>query len=353
MTQVTTSIITYSFRIKDSQKRKVLEKMSGSVNFIWNFCNDTAIQALERSHWISKFELSNLTAGSSKLLGLHSQTLQAICEEYATRRKQFKKTKLNWRSRKKGALGWVPFKSSAIKIINEDCVKYFGHEFRFWKSREIEGKIKCGSFNEDSRGRWYVNLQVEVEETRRAGNKEIGLDLGLKTFATGSDGVKRKTGRWYRKYERRLAYAQRYKKKRLRKTIHAKIRNKRKDELHKLSDKLVKDHGLVVVGDVGGKKLAKTKMAKSALDAGWSDFRTMLKYKAVRRHGVFVVVNEHNTSRTCSSCEVIPTSAPRGVQGLGVREWVCSNCNTRHDRDVNAALNILRLGHQSLGSEVT
>ena len=114
----------------------------------------------------------------------------------------------------------------------------------------------------------------------------------------------------------------------------------------------MKANHLLVVGDVGGKKMAKTKMAKSLHDAGWSSFRTMLEYKAIRRHGVFVVVKEHNTSRTCSSCGVIPPSSPKGVKGLGVREWVCIECNTVHDRDVNAAMNILRLGHQSLGSEV-
>ncbi len=93
-------------------------------------------------------------------------------------------------------------------------------------------------------------------------------------------------------------------------------------------------------------------MAKSVLDAGWSIFRTMLEYKAIRRRGVYVVVNERNTTRTCSSCRSIPESAPKGVKGLGIREWVCSMCHAVHDRDVNAAINILRLGHQALGSEV-
>ena len=129
-------------------------------------------------------------------------------------------------------------------------------------------------------------------------------------------------------------------------------KNKRKDEHHKLSDELVRDHGLVVVGDVGGKKMCKTNRAKSVLDAGWSEFRTMLEYKAIRRRSVYVIVNERNTTRTCSNCEVIPDSSPKGLKGLSIREWVCSNCHTIHDRDVNAALNILRLGHQALGSKV-
>ena len=189
-------------------------------------------------------------------------------------------------------------------------------------------------------------------EKRVAGKASVGIDLGQKTFATDSNGQKHDTGRWYRNFERRLAVAQRAKKKRHIKTIHAKIANKRKDAHHKLSDKLVKENGLIVIGDVGSVGMCKTKMAKSVLDAGWSSFRTMLEYKAIRRHGIYVVVNEHNTTRTCSVCEEIPDSSPRGLKGLGIREWVCNLCHAKHDRDVNAALNILRLGHQTLGSKV-
>ena len=343
-------ILSYSFRIKDSTTCKELERMARSVNFVWNYCNETSYNAV-RNHgeWLSKYDFNPLVKGAAKELGLHSQTVQLIAYEYVTRRKQFKKRKLRWRGKK--SLGWIPLGKDGINVFGDDLI-HNKKKFRFWKSKEIEGKIKCGSICQDSRGRWYVNFQCEVEETRRAGEKAVGLDLGQKTFATASGGNKYNTGKWYRKYEEKLGKAQRAKKKRQTKTIHAKIKNKRKDDLHKLSDKLLKENGLVVTGDVG-KGLVKTKMAKSVLDAGWSTFRTMLEYKAIRRHGVYVVVNERNTTRTCSSCEKIPSSAPKGVKGLSLREWVCSECHVVHDRDVNAAINILRLGHQALGSEGT
>jgi len=351
MKESSKQILTYSFRIKDSLLQKELSRMSRAVNFVWNYCNETSYYAIKNHNkWLSGYDFNPLIKGSAKELGLHSQTVQLIAYEYATRRKQFKKSKLRWRGKK--SLGWIPLGKDGIKISG-DTLYHNKKKFRFWNSREIKGLIKCGSICEDTRGRWYLNLQCEVEETRSSGTKAIGLDLGQKTFATGSNGKKYKTGKWYRAYEQKLAMAQRAKKKKLVKTLHAKIKNKRKDELHKLSDHLLKENGLIAVGDVGGQKLCKTRMAKSVLDAGWSSFRTMLEYKAIRRRGVLVVVKEHNTTRTCSNCGVIPDSSPKGLKGLSIREWVCSSCHVSHDRDINAAINILHLGHQVLGSEVT
>jgi putative transposase len=343
-------ISTYSLRIKDTTCCSELAQMARSVNFVWNYCNETAYDALRnRGKWLNKYDFNPLVKGAAKDLGLHGQTVQLVAYEYATRRAQFKKRKLRWRSKK--SLGWIPLGKDGIKVVG-DSLFHNKKSFRFWKSREIEGPIKCGSITQDARGRWYLHLQCEVVETRRAGKSEIGLDLGLKTFATGSDGRKYNTGRWYREYEEKLAKAQQSKKAKRAKAIHAKIKNKRNDDLHKLSHQLISENKLVVAGDVGGQKLCKTNMAKSVLDSGWSSFRTMLEYKAIRRHGAYVVVNEHNTTRTCSSCRTIPDCAPKGVKGLGIREWVCGNCGTSHDRDVNAAINILRLGHQTLGTEV-
>lgn len=344
-------ILTYSFRLKDSSCGKELSRMARAVNFVWNYCNETSFEALRnRGKWLTKYDFNPLVKGAAKDLGLHSQTVQLIAYEYVTRRVQFKKTKLRWRGRK--SLGWIPLGKDGIRVEG-DCLIHNKEQFRFWQSRPIEGKIKCGSITQDARGRWYLHLQCEVIEKRVAGQKSVGLDLGQKTFAVESTGKKHEIGRWYRRYEERLAKLQQAKKKKQAKSLHAKIKNKRQDEHHKLSDQLVKENSLVVVGDVGGIKLCKTKMAKSVLDAGWSSFRTMLEYKAIRRRGVLVVVKEHNTTRTCSCCGKIPDSAPKGVKGLGIREWACSECGAIHDRDVNAAINILRLGHQTLASEGT
>ncbi|WP_460593436.1 RNA-guided endonuclease InsQ/TnpB family protein, partial [Giesbergeria sinuosa] len=121
-----------------------------------------------------------------------------------------------------------------------------------------------------------------------------------------------------------------------------------KDVLHKFSTQLVKQNAAIFVGDVGSAKLVKTKMAKSTLDAGWSSLKTMLEYKSHQAGIVFEVVNESYTTQTCSCCGAIPTSSPKGRAGLRIREWTCSDCGEAHDRDVNAARNILAAGHRRL-----
>jgi len=310
---------------------------------VWNYCNETSFNAIRNnSHFLSKYDLNKLTPGVAKELGLHSQTVQSICEEYATRRKQFKKRKLRWRSKK--SLGWIPFKASCIRIV-DDVLTYAGNKVKFWKSREIKGKIRTGSFSQDARGRWYVNIVADSEELEPAKENSIGIDLGLKDLATTSDGQKFKANKYYRQYERKLGLAQKDGKKRRIKTLHAKIANSRKDTNHKISHELTRDNNLIVVGDVSSSKLVKTNMAKSVLDAGWSQLKNFLKYKAIRRSGRLIEVSEYLTSQTCSSC--FSVSGPKGLEGLGIREWACS-CGTLHDRDINSALNILRIGHDSL-----
>ena len=319
--------------------------MARSVNQVWNFCNETQEHALRwNQRWPTGFDLNKLTTGCSKELGLHSQTVQAVGEEYATRRKQFKKRKLRWRGRR--SLGWVPFKASGVKVV-DDTVRYADHPFRFWKSRELPGVIKTGSFAQDARGRWYVNFVCEVaDEAPTTGTQHMGIDLGLKTLATCSDGRKIEAPRWYRNQQRRIAEHQRKKRSRQARNLHAKIVNRRKDFLHKESDRLTKECELIVIGDVCSSKLTKTNMAKSVNDAGWSMFRHFLEYKAMARKVVYREVSERFSTQTCSGCGAI--GGPKGREGLGIREWVCSECGAVHDRDVNAAMNILRMGHHTL-----
>ena len=184
----------------------------------------------------------------------------------------------------------------------------------------------------------------EAEAT--TGTKHIGIDLGLKTLATCSDGRKIAAPRWYRNQQRRIAEHQRKKRSRQARNLQAKIAHRRKDFLHKESDRLTKECELIVVGDISSSGLAKTNMAKSVNDAGWSTFKNLLSYKAIARKVAYCEVSERLTTQACSGCGAI--SGPKGREGLGIREWVCGECGSVHDRDVNAAMNILRLGHQSL-----
>lgn len=339
-------LTTLQYRIKDSTSAKHLNKMAGSVNFVWNYCNQVNQERWKKfGKSFSGHELQKLTAGCSKELGLHSQTVQAICDEYAIRCKQFRKIKLNWRSYKR-SLGWIPFKAKGVKIKN-DTVTYDCYTFRFWLSRPIEGKIRFGSFAQDSQGHWFINLVIEdCDRGRIKTGKEAGIDLGLKTLATLSDGVELNRDNLTKKFELQLAKAQRARKKKRVTAIHAKIRNKRKDWSHKATTRLVREYDRIIVGNVSSSKLIKTRMAKSVLDAGWSDFKMMLAYKAIALGVEMKEVNESFSTVTCSTC--FSRTGPGGLSGLGVRDWVCAVCGSIHDRDHNAAKNILRFSVQGI-----
>jgi len=349
---------TLKLRIKDKHAR-VLSAMAREVNTVWNFCNETSHRAIrERSKWLSAYDLQKLTAGYSKCEGVQigSATAQLVCEEYALRRRQFKRAKLRWRvsnpKSSKYSLGWIPFKVGGAKYKAGQIV-FAGHKLSLWDSYGLaDHELRAGSFSEDSRGRWYLNVAVKVQTKASSATAAVGIDLGLKEAAVASDG-QRIVGRFYRKLEADLGLAQRAGKKRRVRAIHAKISNQRKDMLHKFSSTLVKDNAAIFVGDVASGKLFKTRMAKSTLDAGWSMLKTMLEYKSHQAGIVFEVVNESYTTQTCSCCGSIPASSPKGRAGLRIRGWTCSDCGAVHDRDVNAARNILAAGHRRLAEGIT
>jgi IS605 OrfB family transposase len=348
------AVKTLKLRIKDKHD-SVLRAMAREVNFVWNYCNETSSKAIrDRYKFLSGFDLQKLTAGYSKCegVGVGSATVQLVCEEYALRRKQFKKVRLNWRvSNPKSArrsLGWVPFKVGGVKY-KAGQVSFLGHRFSLWDSYGLSKyELKAGSFAQDARGRWYLNVCVKVQPQMSEGTEVIGIDLGLKTAAVCSDGTELASGT-YRQHEAALAKAQRAHKKNSVRAIHAKIANTRKDAMHKFSTGLVARSGAIFVGNVSAGAMVKTKMAKSALDAGWSMMKTMLEYKSHQAGVVFAEVNEAYTTQTCSSCGIIPGSSPKGRAGLRMRRWTCCECGAEHDRDVNAARNIARVGRHALG----
>jgi transposase len=343
-------MLTFKYRVKDASSRRHLARHARACNQVWNFCAATQREAERRwkagrkIRWPTAFDLIKLCTGAAASLGLHSDTVQTICRQFAASRdakRRAPKFRASFGSKK--ALGWIPFIPRAIRVGGSTIV-YLKRKFCFWKSRNIGGEIKCGSFVEDARGRWYVSFQCEVPDNLHCGNGEVGIDLGLKTVAAMSDGTKIENQKLVKRYAGKLAIAQRARNKRRVQAIHAKIVNARRHQLHVASTELADANSLIVVGDVSPTKLTKTKMAKSVLDAGWSTFKEMLRYKVARRRAVFLEVSERWTSQTCSSCGCISASSPKGMGALGVRHWDCLDCGASHDRDTNSALNILRVG---------
>ena len=350
---------TLKVRVKDKHSDR-LNTMAFEVNQIWNAANEETslwcwVPIPEVGHIrnpISAYDIQKIVLPIRRERGfiIPSHTAQEVMAEHAKCRKQFKKDKLRWRvsGGARRSLGWVPFKKGSAKWINGQ-VRFAGHYFNVWDSYGLsEYDFRSGSFSQDARGRWYFNIVVQVETKQSTGVGEIGIDLGLKTTATCSNGIVLERGEFYRNMENKLAKAQRANKKREVKNIHAKIKNRRLDANHKFSTKLVKENALIVVGNVSSSGLAKTKMAKSVLDAGWHQLKTQLDYKSKAMQVVFEEVNESYTTQTCSCCGVISDNSPKGRAGLGIREWSCAECGAMHDRDINAAKNILALGHERL-----
>jgi len=344
-------------RLKDKHA-PFLSALAREVNFVWNYCNELQITMFNRERrFLSGYDFARFTRGATKEgLPLHSQTVQAIAEEYATRRKQFGKVRLSWRKStgSRRSLGWIPFKKVAIQAVHGQ-IKFAGQWLSLWDSYGLDAyQIRAGNICEHARGRWYLNACFAVSPAKPADRSsatgEVGIDLGLKDLVATSAGEKLSAPQFYRGLEARLAVAQRAGKTNRVRAIHAKIANRRKDSLHQFSTRLVRNYDTIFVGNVNASALMKTPHAKSVLDAGWSAFRTMLRYKCDFAGAMFAEVNEAFSTQTCSACNA--RSGPQGTAGLGIRAWTCGDCGTVHDRDVNAAKNILAAGRRRLAEGI-
>ena len=344
-------ILVYKYRIKDRSAHKVLKQYAAACNQVWNYCNalQRDVESRYRAgspsrRWPSGFDFCKLTRGVSQELGIYAQTVNAVCLQYAVSRdKRRHSGKFRSSAGSKRSLGWVPF-TKQNQIIEGNSILYLGKRFRWFgnKRRPLPTAAFGGCFVEDAKGHWYVCFRVEAPG-REYGTANLGIDLGLKTLVTISDGRKIDAPQFYRSLEAQLSTAKRAGNKKRARAIGIKIRNKRRDFLHKLSNSIVAESSLVAVGDISSVRLAKTSRAKSMYDAGWSIFRAQLRYKCQQAGVVYLDVDEDFTTQTCSCCGALPDGRPKGIAGLGIREWGCSECGSVHDRDVNAAKNILKL----------
>ncbi|GAA2947628.1 RNA-guided endonuclease TnpB family protein [Streptomyces flavovirens] len=203
----------------------------------------------------------------------------------------------------------------------------------------------------DSAGRYFASFVVETKpETLPATDNVVGIDLGLTHFAILSDGTKIDSPRFLRRAEKKLKKAQqdlsrkaKGSKNRAKARIkvaraHARTADARREFHHQLSTKLIRENQAVAVEDLAVKGLARTRMAKSVHDAGWSAFTTMLEYKAALHGRTFHRIGRFEpTSQVCSQCGI-----KDGPKPLHIREWTCGACGAHLDRDINAAVNVAK-----------
>lgn len=220
-------------------------------------------------------------------------------------------------------------------------------------SRELPAEPSSVTIIKDSAGRYYASFVVEVDNDPLPPTPdEAGIDLGLSSFAVLSDGRVIAAPKFLRRAERKLRKAQQNlsrkqkgsrnrAKARLRVAkAHARVADSRRDFAHKQSTRIIRENQAVFVEDLCVSGLVRTRLAKSVHDAGWSQFVSMLEYKAVLHGRMFGKVDRFfPSSQLCSECGV-----QDGPKPLSIREWTCKACGTVHDRDLNAAKNILAAG---------
>lgn len=222
-------------------------------------------------------------------------------------------------------------------------------------SRKFCGFIKKATVSQVPSGKYFVSVIVETEHRPLASiGSVVGIDLGIKDLLITSDGEKFDNKHITKKYENKLAREQRrlsrkvknsknYNKQRIKLArVYEKIHNTRVDYLHKISHKLISENQVIVSEDLAINNMTKNhNLAKAIYDCGWFELTRQLAYKAEWNDRQYIKIGRFvPSSQTCHVCGYVNSE----TKNLSVREWICPRCGTRHDRDINAAINILNEG---------
>ena len=364
----------YKYRIYPSkQQEEQIQKTFGCCRFVYNntlayrkeryetqkesmnkvACNNYVNQVLKKAYeWLNevdKFALTNavynMDFAYQKFLVEHTGY-----PKFKSKKNSKKSYKTNYTNNNIE----VSFDNNKIKLPKLKWVKAKVH-------RKFEGKIKSATISQVPSGKYYASILVETAHTpMESTGCVIGIDLGIKDLLITSDGKKFDNQKLTKKYEDKLVKEQRnlshkvkdsknWNKQRIKVAkIHEKISNTRKDYLHKISHQLVSENQVIVTEDLVVSNMVKNpNLAKAIQDCGWYELTRQLQYKSTWNNRQYVKIGRFvKSSQTCSVCGYVNEE----TKNLSVRECTCPQCGAVHDRDINAAINILNEGLRLLNA---
>jgi len=366
---------TYKFRISpNKEQEEKLNIMFGCSRFIWNYFldlnNKIYLEAKEKdlkkkhlNYYDCANRLTKLKKENDWLKEANSQSLQQTLKDLDTAYNRFFKKQSgfpNFKSKRNNQSFRIPqfFEIKGSKIYFpkfKEGIKTIIH-------REVKGNIRYATVSKTKTEKYFVSITTDFEvKKERTSNGQIGIDLGIKDFVVISNGEKHnslngkgdKLKFLHRKLSKKVKGSNNKSKARLKLAKkYEKIENKKQDFQHKLSDKLCKENKLIAIEDLNIKGMVKNHcLAKSISNQSWYSFITKLEYKSKRYGGKIEKTNRfYPSSRVCSMCGWINQNIK-----LSDRKWKCAECRTEHDRDKNAAKNILsqvlRESNRSLKSD--
>lgn len=355
-----TIIKAFRYRLSPSTKQEQkLKQFSGCRRFIWNWALNRKNDHYKEyktglSYYTLAKELVSLKKEFLFLKECQAQLLQQSLIDLDSAFKKFFSKKGGFPKFKRKGACLNSFKMPQNVCIRDGCVVIpkIG-DLKAIIHRPLEGDVKSATIKQDSDGHWYVTFvcHIEAEIKPSINNNSVGIDVGLESFVTYNSGTKVAPPKFFRKGQRKLKKLQqkfsRSKKgsnnrDKARTRVakqHCKVKNRRKDFLHKLSKQIVDNYGTICIEDLNLKGLVKTKLAKSFSDASLGTFIRMLEYKA--QWGGKTVIK---VGRFFASSKICHTCGYKQPLKLSDRKWTCEGCGVIHDRDVNAAKNILSEG---------